>query len=203
MQQAVTIQRGLSPDQRADAARIYWDAFGGKLGRVLGPEVKALHFLNLVLRSDHCFAAVDPQGHVLGIAGFKSPAGSFAGGTLIEMRRAYGYFGAAWRGFLLGLLTSDVDNQRFLVDGIAVDRELRGRGIGAALLQTLCCEAQTRGYGAVRLEVIDTNWRARALYEREGFVVTAKERLGLLRLVFGFAGAFTMVRVLSGEKPAR
>ena len=58
-------------------------------------------------------------------------------------------------------------------------------------------EAQARGYGQVRLDVIDTNWRAKALYERLGFKVLKTDQLGLLRYIFGFASSSTMVKDLA------
>ncbi|MEZ5798093.1 MAG: GNAT family N-acetyltransferase [Paracoccaceae bacterium] len=159
----IRLTRGFTPEQRPAAARLYWEAFGGKLGPVLGPEPRALAFLNRVLREDHCFAASAADGTLLGIAGFKSPRGGFAGGGAEDMRAAYGRFGALWRSLLLWTLSHDVDNHRFLVDGIAVTRAARGRGIGSALVQALCDEGRARGYASIRLEVIDSNWRARAL----------------------------------------
>ncbi|WP_395543082.1 GNAT family N-acetyltransferase [Neotabrizicola sp. sgz301269] len=188
--------RGFPEAQRAQAARLYWEAFGGKLGAVLGPEKRALAFLTSVLRSDHCFGALDDQGRLIGVAGFKSPQGAFAGGGFNRLRAAYGLPGALWRSLALWALAHEVDNHRFLIDGIAVTRAERGKGVGHALIAALCAEARARGYDAIRLEVIDTNWRARALYEREGFVATQTERLGLLSLVFGFRAATTMVRPL-------
>ncbi|GAB1361455.1 GNAT family N-acetyltransferase [Rhodobacter sp.] len=190
------IVRGFRASQRPEAAALYWEAFGGKLGTVLGPEHRALRFIADTLRPDHCFTAVDDEGQLLGIAGFKSPEGSFVGGTSAQMRAIYGGIGAAWRSAALWLLSHEVDNHRFLVDGIAVTRAARGLGFGTALLQALCAEGQARGYASIRLEVIDSNWRARALYERHGFVPVQTERLGPLRYVFGFASATTMVRPL-------
>ncbi len=191
-----SIRKGLPARQQEPAARIFWEAFGGKLGTVLGPEAKALRFLTRVLRGDHCIAATDEAGRLIGIAGFKTPMGSFAGGNMDEMRAAYGPVGARWRQFALWLLAQDVDNDRFLVDGVAVTRDARGQGIGRALLAALYDEGRARGYREIRLEVIDSNWRAKALYEREGFTALHTEKLGLLRHLFGFESATTMVRVL-------
>lgn len=192
----IRVVRGFPERQRAAAARLYWEAFGGKLSPVLGPDDRALAFLTRVLRADHCFAALDDADELIGIAGFKSPQGSFAGGTRADMRAVYGGFGARWRALALWALSHEVDNHRFLVDGIAVTRGLRGQGIGTALLDALCGEAQRRGYRSIRLEVIDSNWRARALYERQGFLATRTESTGLLKFVFGFSSATTMVRPL-------
>lgn len=192
----ITLLADLPDPLRADAARIYWDAFGGKLGAVLGPEAKALAYLTRILRRDHCICALDEGGRLLGLAGFKSVEGSFAGGTLSEMARTYGWIGSRWRAAVLWLLSREIDNHRFLVDGICVARDQRGRGVGTALLQALYAEAQARGYAMIRLDVIDTNWRARALYERLGFVALRTERIGPLRYIFGFSASTTMVRPL-------
>ena len=49
----VTIRHGLPEHLRPDAAALYWQAFGGKLGRVMGPNQRALRFLQRVIRADH------------------------------------------------------------------------------------------------------------------------------------------------------
>lgn len=176
---------------------LYWQAFGGKLGRVMGPDARAHAFLRRVMRSDHCISAIGDDGRLLGLAGFKSPHGSFAGGDEHDLRVIYGTVGSLWRAGLLRLLQSEVDNERFLVDGICVTRDQRGKGIGSALVGALMAEGRRRGYAAIRLEVIDSNIRARALYERMGFSTWRCETLGLLRHVFGFSRAMTMVQDLS------
>ncbi|WP_245298758.1 GNAT family N-acetyltransferase [Pseudotabrizicola sediminis] len=190
------VSLGLPEHLKPQAATLYWQAFGGKLGRVMGPEARAHAFLVRVMRADHCICAVSDDGHLLGIAGFKSPKGSFAGGEVPDLQVIYGRIGALWRGSLLRLLQTDADNDRFLIDGICVAPDQRGRGIGSALVVALMAEAVRRGYPAIRLEVIDTNIRARALYERLGFAAFRSETLGPLRHVFGFSRAVSMVRSL-------
>lgn len=187
-----TLQLGIDERQRDTAARLYWEAFGSKLGRVMGPEAKALAYLNRVIRCDHAVAALQ-DGQLIGLAGFKSPLGGFADGGWHDMRAVYGTLGAVWRLALLMALTREVDNRRFLVDGICVAHPHRGQGVGAALLGGLCDVARARGYGAVRLEVVDTNLRARALYQRQGFRVTRRDEMGVLRHAFGFAATTTMI----------
>ena len=126
---SVAVHLGLPDGLREDAARLYWQAFGGKLGRVLGPERLALALLGRVMRADHVIVAMDGGGSLLGLVGFKSPSGAFAGGDLADLRYVYGTFGALWRAGLLWLLERDVDNERFLMDGICVTDAARGQGV--------------------------------------------------------------------------
>jgi ribosomal protein S18 acetylase RimI-like enzyme len=192
----VTIFRGLHPQLRPQAARLYWEAFGGKLGRVLGPDDRALRFFERVIRGELCFSAVGDRGELIGIAGYKTPAGSFAGGTWGDLTEVYGRVGGRLRGGVLWSLGREVDNDRFLIDGICVAKAHRGKGVGSQLLAALYREAAERGYGAVRLDVVQDNFRARALYERQGFQAVRTEELGVLRFLFGFASSTTMVRPL-------
>lgn len=190
----IRIELGLPEHLRPQAAVLYWQAFGGKLGRVLGPDAKALAFLERVMRADHCLTAYDSSGNLVGLAGFKSERGSFAGGSETDLRAVYGPIGGRWRAQLLRLLGNDADSSRFLLDGLCVSDAVRGQGVGTLLLEAIVAEGRARGYSAVRLDVVDTNARARALYERRGFVVDRTEPIGPLRLIFGFSAAHTMVR---------
>jgi ribosomal protein S18 acetylase RimI-like enzyme len=192
----VVLCKGVPHALRAEAADLYWDAFGSKLTRVLGPRAKALAFLQRSLREDHAIAALDGHGALLGVAGFKTYAASFANGDWADLCNIYGWFGAMWRAGVLALLGREVDNDRFLMDGLCVAAGARGQGVGTLLLQAICDEARSRHYRAVRLDVIDSNPRARALYERCGFQAVRTERLGPLRLFFGFAAATTMIKTL-------
>ena len=191
------ITTGIPEANRAEVAALYWEAFGEKLGFVLGPKYRALIFITSVLRSDHGICAHDERGRLLGVAGFKTSQGALVGGDFKDLRRVYGWVGATIRILLLAVLERDVENERFLMDGIFVAPEARGQGVGTALIDAICEEARVRGYRQVRLDVIDTNPRARALYLHEGFEETGTHHLGLLRHIFGLSASTTMVRDVS------
>lgn len=191
------IARGFAETERAAIAALYWEAFGQKLGRTLGPGRKALPFVAAVLNPSHAICARDADGTLLGVAGFKTVDGALVGGDFADLSRHYGLFGALWRILLLGLLERDSEDRRFLMDGIFVAPAARGRGVGSRLLEAIAQEAAERGYAEVRLDVVEGNDRARALYERRGFHAVGTQRLGPLAWVFRFRSATTMVRRLS------
>ncbi|MGL4320954.1 MAG: GNAT family N-acetyltransferase, partial [Paracoccaceae bacterium] len=170
----LTIHHHLPHALREQAAVLYWQAFGAKLGRVMGPEARALRLLSQIIRSDHAIVAMAGD-QLVGLVGYKTPRGAFASGTFGDLWAIYG-MGCLWRAAVLRLLVRDVDNERFLLDGLCVAPGAQGQGVGTALLDAVAIEAEARGYRAVRLDVVDTNPRAKALYEREGFRVINETR---------------------------
>lgn len=192
----VTITPGFSAAQRETAVALFWEAFRGKLNPVMGPEAKALEFLRRVADPDHAISACAPDGTLLGIAGYKTERGAFIGGAWSDLTAVYGVIGALWRAPLLSLLERDLASDVLLMDGIFVAQAARGQGIGTMLLSAIKDEARQRELPQLRLDVIDTNPRARALYEREGFVAGEVHNLGSLRHLFGFQSATTMIYTL-------
>jgi GNAT superfamily N-acetyltransferase len=189
----VQIVHGFDEGQRDHVSRLFWGAFSGKLEPILGPEDRALRFISSVLHPRFAMCAVE-DGKLLGVAGFKTPEGGLVGGGLSDMTPIYGWFGGLWRGLLLEQLERDLSDGQLLMDGIFVDETARGKGVGTALLEAVMDHARDHGFCEVRLDVIDRNPRARALYERQGFVARGEVDAWPLHRVFGFRKAATMVR---------
>ncbi|AXI77171.1 GNAT family N-acetyltransferase [Peterkaempfera bronchialis] len=57
------------------------------------------------------------------------------------------------------------------IQGLTVDDEVRGRGVGRALVEAACGWAREEGATRLTLRVLGHNAPARALYERCGFAV--------------------------------
>ena len=191
------IEPGLRLEHRAQAAAGYWEAFARKLLYPLGPRRRALAFIRRVLDSSHAISAVSADNRFLGVAGFKTPRGAFVGGEFADLMKVYGVFGAAARGLLVSVMERPCEEGTLLMDGIFVDAQARGLGVGTGLLTAVEKHAAARGLGQVRLDVIDSNPRARALYERQGFKAHATHSIGMLRHVFGFDSVTTMLKDLS------
>ena len=188
------IAPGIPTGQTDAAAALYWEAFGQKLRPVLGPDARALRFVASVINPHHAISATDSTGTLIGIVGFKTAEGALVGGNLMALAAVYGLPGALWRAALLSLLARDTENERFLTDGLCVAPHARSGGIGTALLSALAAEARRRHYSEMRLDVVDTNTRAAALYTRLGFRAVKTTSIGPLRHIFGFHHTITMVR---------
>ncbi|MGV6839537.1 MAG: GNAT family N-acetyltransferase [Planktomarina sp.] len=185
------IGQGFNSQDRHKVSEMFWNAFEQKLRLPLGPQVKAIQFLEQNLQPQFAISAYD-QDVLLGVAGFKTADGGLLGGDFKDLRAVYGGWGAFWRGGLLSLLERDLKDGQLLMDGIFVDAAARGQGVGKALLSAVKDHAKRSGYGQVRLDVIAENPRAKALYLREGFVEGPSHRYPYLKPIFGFSGSTEM-----------
>ena len=188
-----TISAGFSDAERETVAALYWEAFAAKLHYVLGPPEKAMQFITAQLNPTYALVARGPEGQVLGVAGFKTSQGALIGGEMNDIAAVYGWLASLWRVPLLALVERDLADDILLMDGICVTAAARGMGLGSALLQAIKDEASNRRLSSIRLDVIDSNPRARALYERQGFEPMGTEQLGPLRWVFGFKSSTRML----------
>jgi ribosomal protein S18 acetylase RimI-like enzyme len=84
------------------------------------------------------------------------------------------------RGLRVESVIRPPDGDMHYLAHLAVAPELRGRGIGGALIDQLMGAARAAGRHRVTLDVATTNPRAEALYRRAGFQVVGerKSRLG-------------------------
>lgn len=191
----IVLHSGLPDGTRAAAAALYWEAFGPKLVRVLGPDSLGLRFVERVIDADHVLSA-SCNGQLIGVIGFRSPRGGFVDGTPQDLRAVYGRVGAFWRGLCFAWLARDVEPFALVIDGICVHPDWRGRGIGTALIEALCDQTRKQGYPSIRLDVVDKNIRARALYERRGFCVSRERKSIFTALAFAFRRSLVMERGL-------
>ena len=195
----IKIERGFLDCQRRAIGEMYWDAFSGKLGKVLTGGDSAVSFIAEQLHPAFAIVACDEGGRVAGVAGFKTDKGELVNFSFAALAAAYGWFGAVWRMLLLLPLERAVEGDCLLMDGIFVCKNRRGRGIGARLLAEVEREAARQGKKYIRLDVIDKNAAAKGLYEKVGFKVVKTHSAGFLSGVFGFAKCYEMRKAAAGK----
>ncbi len=190
----IRYQVAIPEDRYGVAAQLYDEAFGAKFALAVPDRERRVDLLEKCLMGDHAIAALDGD-RLVGIAGFHSPAGSLTGGIVLSSLLQYlGPLRSIRAALVFGFYERRPSVGELVMDGIAVDSEYRGRGIGTRLLREVAAFGQGHAFRHLRLDVIDTNPAARRLYERCGFVAVNTERFPYLRWLFGF-GASTEMRL--------
>ncbi|MFD9336658.1 GNAT family N-acetyltransferase [Streptomyces sp. NPDC060028] len=192
----VTVRRGVPAGAERRAAELYWDAFGRKLGPALNPPDKAVPFIAAHLNADRAVCAL-LDGQLVGLAGYQLGGRALTGGSASAVLRVYGHMRGLHRILLLALFERHPARGELVMDGIAVDPAIRGRGVGSLLIEEVAAVAAEQHCREIRLDVIDTNPRARALYERRGFTAVRTQRTPYLRGLLGFAAVTTMRRAVA------
>jgi ribosomal protein S18 acetylase RimI-like enzyme len=190
----VEIVHGIPEAMRTSAATLYDDAFGDKFAVAIASREQRLALLAESLNLKFAFGATE-NNRLIGLAGYKTDEGSFTDGiTYSALLRHAGPIRGNWAALVFSFYERSLVTGQLLMDGIVVDASMRGRGTGTRLLNTMTTFANSKGYDAVRLDVIDTNGTARRMYERNGFTATRTESFGYLRWLLGFGASTTMVR---------
>ncbi|MEU3451644.1 GNAT family N-acetyltransferase [Streptomyces thermolilacinus] len=187
------VRRGVPRGEEERVAALYWEAFGRKLAPALGPPEAGRRFIADHLRHDRGVTAL-VEGRVAGVAGYRLGDRALTGGGARDVLSAYGPLRGLPRLAVLALFERTPAEGELVMDGIAVDAAHRGRGIGGLLLEEIAAVAADHGCRRVRLDVIDVNPRARALYERYGFTAVRTEHTPYLRRLMGFGAVTTMHR---------
>jgi ribosomal protein S18 acetylase RimI-like enzyme len=189
---AVRIEQELPESARTAAAELYGAAFGRLLRPALGRSEHGIEILTDGLDASRAIAALDGD-ELVGLIGLHYGGRAFTRLGARSLLRHLGLAGVP-RLVPLLLLAGRPPAGELRIDGIAVRADRRGAGIGSLLLREAAVRARAVGIEVIRLEVVDTNPRARSLYEREGYVAVRTERTPYLRRAMGFGAVTTMER---------
>ncbi len=184
------------PDEfRTSAVRLYFSALKEKLEPILGSDGRAQEVLASTIATDKCIVAICNE-KLVGLLGTQTNHGGFVNPSLKTMIRTYGLSGGILRMAGLALIHHATRPDELYVDGVAVAHDMRGQGIGTHLFELLERVAIRKGIRMISLEVIDTNPRAKALYEHMGFLAVKQQTLWPLNwfLKFPFRSATLMVK---------
>ncbi|MEA2025089.1 MAG: GNAT family N-acetyltransferase [Chloroflexota bacterium] len=207
----IVIRRGLPEDLREAGTILFDEAFGDKLRMAIRDREKRLVFMACVYAADHVVVALR-DGELLGMIGLSSGAGHYRGGLMDipwdprPFRDLLGLRGSVMAVLSLRLTEHKPAIDELYIDGVAVAPEARGLGIGTKLLDEALVIARESNMRWLRLDVIDTNPRAQALYERLGYKVTKVQSFRYMERIIGFGGMVSMELAVgdaeAGERPA-
>ncbi|KZN61254.1 GNAT family N-acetyltransferase [Pseudoalteromonas luteoviolacea] len=187
-----TLKHGWDICESGKIAELYEMAFGEKFASAISKKSGRLTVLEKSFLPQFSYIALF-EGKVVGVAGFKTSEGSLTGGLDINgLVACLGFVKGVKAALLFSLFERKARKNELLMDGIAVDTKYRGLGIGSQLLDAIIDYAAQNKYDSVRLDVIDSNVRARKLYEAKGFIATKQEYYPYLKFLLGFSGSTTM-----------
>jgi ribosomal protein S18 acetylase RimI-like enzyme len=172
---------------------LYYDALKEKLVPVFGPRGNGIAFLSGCLNREKCLVAFAKE-ELVGILGLQDEKGGFLQPSLSKIIKRFGLVSGLYRFGLLVLLEHKIEPGELYLDGVAVLDTQRKKGIGSRLISEFEKIGREKGYDRVTLEVIDTNPRAKALYERLGYKTVRTHAVWPFTRVFGFSSADVMTK---------
>jgi ribosomal protein S18 acetylase RimI-like enzyme len=193
----IVIEHGLPDELRDQAVEIFEDAFGEKMRMVVRDTDSRKAFMRRAYVAGNCVIARRGDT-LLGLAGLSTKGQPYEGGLMGSTwdfrpyRDTLGWLGALWAVWGNRLADHRPKSDEIYVDGIAVAPQARGLGVGSRLLDEITSIARASGKRFVRLDVIDRNPRAQALYERLGFTVTRVQSFRYKERWVGFGAMISM-----------
>lgn len=174
----IDIRKGVPPDLRGAAARLYWRHFGPALQPLPTPARQGIALVRSAMNHERALIAVTRRGTLVGIAGLRGAEGGFLTPSVTHFHHAFGALGGSLR-HLSGLLhQSGAETADLILDGVAVRPEWRRRGIGRALVEAASHHARHLGHPALMVEVEARNRDGLAAWRALAFQPAGRQRLG-------------------------
>lgn len=191
---AVELRFGVPENQKLKVASIIYDAFGSKFNKFYGNKNKVVEYISKSLRNDRTIISLK-NGMTVGFVGLEHNKKSF---IEPDLKQTFHIFGLASPVAILitklFVLANKTKPQEMHLESIAVSKTERGKGIGSKLLQFVLNHARSKGFSQIKLEVVNTNPRARQLYESFGFEEVKVNKIPYpLSFLMGFENIIEMV----------
>lgn len=193
----IHVRMGFPEDYRSKAAIIVDEAFGPKLSVAVRSKEERVSLLTKAFVPQFAIAAFS-NNELAGIAGLHTRDGSILEGmTYKALVSQLGILKGNRAAFILSLYDKIPAKEDLYLDNIAVNCQFRSQGIGSLLLDNVFAYAKEHHYKRILLDVVDTNPRAKKLYEQKGFKTIKQETFPYLRWLLTFGGTTTMAQIVA------
>lgn len=185
-------------EDRKAIAKIIKDGFWGKIRNYFHNlnSDETIKMIEEAITFDKGFYYKE-DGIVLGVALLGTADTSYINFNR-QARKRMGF----WNGFIMQLGYGAIkpkEKDGLKLEMLAVSPEARGKGVGTKMLDHLVKLAQHEGFNRLTLEVIDSNEKAKLLYEKKGYKVKRYINTALFTRNMGFKGSFKMQKDLSQD----
>jgi ribosomal protein S18 acetylase RimI-like enzyme len=187
----IIITNKVNDKQFGQALEIYYNSFEQKIRPLLQPKEKAIRLSSHAINPNRIYYALK-NGKAVGIIGLQYDDLDFLSYRFDFIRKYYSFFKSIYLYFILNIMKTKLDAYTIRIDSVAVDDQYRGQGIGKILINKVVEIAKNRGFKEIILEVVNTNPRAKKLYEKMGFKEKKHIKFYFLTRAFGFSSAYVM-----------
>lgn len=190
------LQWGVPNKHRVSAAKLIYDTFERKFRYTFGPRHKGVLLIAHSLRSEYGLIVLR-EDELVGICGAKDSKGELIQVQWNSWLRTYHF--RVLKTMMIGSLLWFRRAQPTVlwIDTLSVAKSARSQGIGTQIIQEFIRIGKERGYTAVKLEVINSNIRAKMLYSRLGFDITHYTNVPRpWSHLLGFTGVYQMTHSL-------
>lgn len=192
-------KQNMNPEDRRAIAAIIKEGFWGKIGNYFRNVNcdESIKIIEEAITFDKGFYFRE-NGIVLGAALLGTSKTSYINFNR-QARKSMGF----WNGFIMQLgygLLKPKCNDGLKLEMLAVSPYARGKGIGKIMLDYLVDLAEHEGFKRITLEVIDSNEKAKHLYEKKGYKDVKYINTAIFTRNMGFRGSFKMQKELSLDK---
>ncbi len=192
------IERSIRPEHMDHATAMYVEAFQRKFVFLLGQRTSIIRIIRSGFNANRAITAVSSDGQLIGLAGYHWDKHALVDVTLASLRKEFGWWKGLYKALLMGIFfTRTPQKKELLMDGIVVDPQFRGMGAGKLLFSELEQLAKESRLQYIRLDVIEENPKAKALYQSLDFVVLGYKKLSpWVTKVVGTAGVYSMRKAI-------
>ena len=162
------IQLGVPKNQRIRVAKIFCEAFQDKIRLIFGNNKKAQLLIGSSIQDDRILVALK-DNVVVGFAGLQYGNKSYSDPSLNQIIRIYGLETIRIFLFLIIEFFNKPKSHQLHLDTLVVSHQEQNKGIGTKLIQSTIKLAKAKKFFQIKLEVIETNKKAKSLYEKIGF----------------------------------
>jgi ribosomal protein S18 acetylase RimI-like enzyme len=191
----IEITESINKNQHIRAVEIFYDAFEQKIRALIKPKEKAIAIYNRSLKDGQVFYAMQ-RGNVVGLIGLHYKNKPFLEIKYSDLRKYFNPLRSYFIYRIYKLTSPKIKDDVLRIDSIAVDKYYRSQGIGTQLINKVFGFAKDKGFKEVTLEVINTNPKAKELYERLGFIKKKTVRYYFLARSAGFSSEYVMSYML-------
>lgn len=178
-------------------AIIIKDGFYMKFSSIIGTGNEFLESVKIIINRDLCYGYID-EGKLKGVAVLKDKGTKAIIYPFNKLKRILGFFRGLKACIMLKLIFSmgKISNDTLKLELLSVGKDFRGEGIGHKLLDKIEELGKDKGFSKVSLEVIDTNPRAKKLYESFGYEEVKFINTEKMTRPIGFTGIHEMEKKL-------